>query len=258
MVKNFFKLINNKSNLAVNPEKIRDIFEDYSKIYFKIDWNKPDSLIYFHQSIYRLFSLVNSDYQVLHGSATVTPRGKVLIFGDDGKSIGKTTCAFEVARHSKRWIADEFVLHHKGRIYANGEYPLHFKNGAKEYFKWLKKDFHYWVYPKKQGWKIINSAKLDAIVCPTLSGKNELRLLRFGAADRARRTTAFAHTAKLIDPSLDRLSIFTGKNDQELAIKDLTDLAGLLKRFKSRVPIYELQFKHSRYIIPLLKKANLY
>lgn len=244
--------------MGVTPEKIRRIFEDYAGVYSKIDWNRPDGIIFFHQSIYRLFSLVNPDYQILHGSAIVTPSGKAIVFGDDGKSIGKTTCAYEVARHSKKWIADEFVLHHKGRIYANGEYPLHFKNGAKEYFRWLKKDFHHWVYPKKEKWKIVDEAKLDAIICPVLSGKNEIRLLKFREADNARRTTAFAHMAKLIDPELDRLSIFTGKNEQELAIKDLRDLAHMLKKFKSRVPIYELQFKHSRYIIPLLKKANLY
>ena len=150
MEKKYFK----KNKLNITPDRVRQIFEDYSKIYFKIDWSNPESVIYFHQSIYRLFSLVNFDYQILHGSATVTPSGKVVVFGDDGKSIGKTTCAFEIARHSKKWIADEFILYHKGRIFANDEYPLHFKDGSKDYFKSINRKFNNWVYPRQESWKL--------------------------------------------------------------------------------------------------------
>ncbi len=244
--------------LRVTSQKIKQIFEDYTKIFSKIDWNNPESIIVFHQSIYRLFALANSDFKILHGSATVTPRGLSIIFGDDGRSMGKTTCAYEVARHSKKWISDEFVLYNKGRIFANGEYPLHFKEGSRNYFKFLNRKFTNWIYPKKEKWEIINDVVLDVIVCPVLSGKNTIKRLNQVDADRARRTTAYAHLAKLIYPSLDRLSIFTGNNDQGPTIKALGGIADSLNKFNEKIPIYELQFKNFHYIIPLLKKANLY
>ena len=151
--------------IRITPQKVRQIFEDYTRFFSKIDWNNSDSLIIFHQSIYRLFALANSDFQILHGSATVTPRGLNIVFGDDGKSIGKTTCACEVARHSKKWIADEFVLYYKGRIFANGEYPLHFKDGSKNYFKFLNRKFNNWIYPKKEKWEIAGGCRESKAFC---------------------------------------------------------------------------------------------
>lgn len=244
--------------LNISPKKVKQIFEDYSRIFPEIDWDDPEAIIAFHQSIYRLFSLVNSEFKILHGSATITPRGKVIVFGDSGKSIGKTTCAHEIARHSKKWIADEFVLYFKGKIYANGEYPLHFKEGSKVYFKDIKKKFTNWIYPKKQRWSIIDDVCLSAIVCPQLGDTAYIRQLIGKEAAFAKKNTAYAHLAKLLYPSLDRFSVFTRENSQEAVVKDLASLTHSFGEFKERIPIYEMRISKTADIIPLLKKVKLY
>lgn len=243
--------------MKIESNQVKSIFESYTKAFAKLDWSNPESQILLHQAIYRIFALVNKDFFIMHASATVTPKGLTIAFGDDGKSVGKTTCAFEVARQSGKFIADEFLLYRRGIVFANGEYPIHFKEGAREFFEYMGRDFTNWIYPSKE-FEIVDDSSLDAIVCPVLAKTNKIVKLSGEAADKARRITACAHIAKLLHPELDRVSIFTGSNEQGACVKDISEMAGDLPEFVRETPIYEMRYKSFRDVIPLLKEVNLY
>src|SRR3989344_1480195 len=53
---------------------------------------------------------IEDDIFLLHGSAAISNNGRTVLFGDSGRSIGKTLSSMELARLSSQYIADEFVF----------------------------------------------------------------------------------------------------------------------------------------------------
>lgn len=228
-----------------------EIFEKYSEVLNQTDLGDKSNIMLIHQAIYRIFALGNNDWRVLHGSA-VSVNGRGILFGDSGKSIGKTTQSLALYTGKKaEFIADEFVLYKDGYMYVNEYYPVHSKPASKSLVESFM-DYEEYFTPER--WAK-SPVPLKAIVCPKPSGVNRLTRLYGENASRALKCTAYSHLAKLHHPECDRYSIFTGSNSKD--VKDTTDLVNGYPEFDN-IPIYELEIKKPTDIVAILKRNGIF
>jgi len=241
--------------------QVCDIFENYSQALSSIDLGNTDNLILIHQALYRIFALANKEWFVLHGSG-VAVDGKGIVFGDDGKSVGKTTQSLQLYKELKdrggnvKYVADEFVLYKNGYIYPNKYCPIHNKPSSEEYVKRLFGEYReFLTLPEKEF--VDNPVPLHAIVCPTPSGITKLTKLYGENRENALRCTAYSHLVKLHNPTCDRYSLFTGKRESR-KIKDVREFVKSYPIPKEKVSVYELQIEDPKFLLPILMRYKVF
>src|SRR3990167_5926664 len=157
------------------------------------------------------------DRFLLHGSAAISNNGRTVLFGDSGRSIGKTLSSMELARLSSQYIADEFVFFdiNSFEIFSDDNIPIHARQKtvdhfAKEHGMVITNEF----FDKQElGWKFIKKEGLDLIVYVNFSeGKEGLEELSTDIAAKYAMVTLSAHLEKMLNPSLDRFQFDSQKD----------------------------------------------
>ncbi|OGN12180.1 MAG: hypothetical protein A3B91_00660 [Candidatus Yanofskybacteria bacterium RIFCSPHIGHO2_02_FULL_41_29] len=160
---------------------------------------------------------IEDDIFLLHGSAAISNNGRTVLFGDSGRSIGKTLSSMELARLSSQYIADEFVFFdiNSFEIFSDDNIPIHARQKtvdhfAKEHGMVITNEF----FDKQElGWKFIKKAGLDLIVYVNFSeGKEGLEELSTDIAAKYAMVTLSAHLEKMLNPSLDRFQFDSQKD----------------------------------------------
>lgn len=239
-----------------------DILLNYSKVFRKRLARSTDRLLLFgiYQTLYRLFAAGNLQYSVLHASAAVSPNGSCVVFGDDGaKAKGKTFCALELAIASGKFISDEYVLlrNRDNHIFGNGHIPINLKGETKDHFK-AHHDLQLTTKPAvfaNDHFTIIPEAEVNFVIIPYLETKRtELSLPTKNVQAELYRATAFGHLAKLLNPTLDRVSILTGE-DTDKGV----DMRNALEKFDNvepPFPVYTARLKNPCDINELVKEIE--
>jgi hypothetical protein len=244
---------------------IPEVIEQYTQYILTLNTPEKTDLITLHQAIYRLFAFEREDWAVLHASGVVVDKKSVL-FADDGISVGKTTQTLYLykrmlaAGRCAKLIGDEFILYKNGYLYANRYYPIHNKPSAKGLIENLFGKFIEYYLPQVNEY-IEKPVKLESIVCPHLNCPTSYlqEVTDPLAFQEILKATFFAHEAKLVNPALDRYSIFTNSREDGVSIKDVREYTRL-KRNLSVAPnirVYVLHLNTIEDLVPILKKADI-
>ena len=198
-----------------------------------------------YQMLYRSIAFDSPIYTVLHGS-TVIYKGRAILFGDGVNCRGKTTTALALA---EAMVIDEYSLYNSatGVVYGNRNLAISIRDGEKYGFKG-----HVFKLPEEIGLEV-TSAKLDMIICPKPSDRDELvEEKNIMVKLHKLAVTATAHQLKFKDNDLDRGN---GKEDRTDNLPELIDdihgysvPEGLLS-----LPYYDAYLTKPENIINLLK-----
>lgn len=222
------------------------------------------------QVIFRFAHFVAQDkpFLLLHGSTVLWEDGKSIVFGDNGKNIGKTTAMVSVALKTKKFISDEFSFYdvEKNKIIGYDFLPIHLRKENIEIFNSQ--------YKLNLGDKeLINSSEinienvdennLSMVVYPEYSETKEPQVRKLLATESLEnlQVLSFSHLAKLINPQMDRMSWLNQKDDGEVI--DLTSLCKSLatdrKNFTTqilqKVSSYSIIYNNPSQIYDLVEKA---
>lgn len=244
---------------------IPDIFEHYTQYILSPDTKDRMDIITLHQALYRLFAFDRNDWAVLHASGLAIDN-KSILFGDDGTSVGKTTQTLYLYKKLKasnkypKLIGDEFILHKDGYLFANKFYPIHNKPSSRNLMESIFGKYTEYYLPRVEEY-IASPVKLQYLICPHIGCDKSYieRITQPEEIDTILKATFYAHEAKLLNPALDRYSIFTKSKEDGNAVRDVRVTTGSKAPVKvnSNVCIYKLFLRDIDDLIPVLESERI-
>lgn len=217
--------------------------------------NNPFVKIGLLQALFRFanFCTQNKPYLLLHGSAASINNNKSILFGDNGKNLGKTSAAVELGLLSKKFIIDEFSFYdvEKNQILGYKWAPIHLRKDLIKHLN-LKHKFNFeteecLVTPSKLGFKLPKENQLSMIIYPDYqpTKKAKLKHLTKQEARKEVKILSASHMVKFLNPQFDRMSWI--RQD------DFSD-----KTFNIREHCYQVAKKNAPYLEQINQKINSY
>lgn len=242
--------MNNKENY---PKILEQIIGAYNKLYRQID---NITFVSIAQSILRSFDALNSDFHVLHASASIDKNGRCIIFGDDGSVCrGKTFSSLLLSTESGQYVSDEYVVINKqtAEIYGNGNIPINLKGETAKFFK-NKLNFEFKdnkVIFAKDYFKIIEKVKSEIIIIPFFEqDENEIDEVSGVEKEYLLKATFFGHNAKYLNPNFDRLSIL--RNTDLNTPVDMKSVLNAYENVNMDFKVYKMHVKDFKEITNLI------
>ncbi|MDO8495986.1 MAG: hypothetical protein Q7S43_00845 [bacterium] len=151
---------------------------------------------------------------LLHGSAALSGNGKAILFGDNGRSIGKTLSSMELAYQSRQYIGDEFIFldTNSFEIFSDDGIPIHARPEVREHFTKKHGTTIAGEFFSKQelGWQFAKRRELGAMVYVNFSEDEErCTELSQDVAKEYAMITLCAHLQKMFNPELDRFQFIS-------------------------------------------------
>ena len=218
------------------------------------------------------FCTLSSPYLLLHGSTAIFSRDKAIVFGDDGKNIGKTTSALQLGLKSKKFIADEFSFYDvkNNSILGFKNLPIHLRGNSIEHFN---HKYHFSSGKEKDcllkmstfGLKLARDNQLSMIIYPHYQkrGRPKVTLLSPKLSFKNLEILTTSHLVKLMHPKFDGVSWLQQSNTlQHLNIYNychqLTPkIIGFIEQIQQRVSSYKIIVNNYQQINELIKEAVL-
>lgn len=205
----------------------------------------------------------------MHGSAAIWENKRAIIFGDDGRNIGKTIASVLVGKKSGKFISDEFSFYDvkDNKILSLDFLPVHLRG---IYIRYLNKVFqknfktdNLLIQMQNLGMEFCPENQLSMIIYPYFSKSKSPAIIKLSKKEAIRSldVLAMSHMVKFLKPKFDRVSWL--KNSDSLAIQDISaessKLAFQIKPFLAhvlqKVASYKIIFNKPEQIIKLVSKA---
>jgi hypothetical protein len=238
----------------------------------------PFNLIGITQALFRFAAihLAQRGIFLLHGSTAVLD-GKVICFGDDGRSTAKTLGSLETALDSKLYIADEFCFFNSQNreVFGYRFIPIHIRPIVEEHLerqhrlsilKSQHKQTSAGKFIEQDNLFSTTSGKLAALAYIHFSEENHRsQKLSAQEAIKAFSFCITSHVTKLLYPKLDRMqfSSMTDTSDvkvisEEIVNEILNKIANssgeVIQRIIKQIPSYRLSISQPCQITALLRK----
>lgn len=224
------------------------------------------------QILFRFANFVTffEPYLLLHGSTAIWNNNKSIIFGDNGKNIGKTLSAIEVALRSREFVVDEFSFYdvENNSIWGANFLPIHIRNFYTDYLN-KKYKIHLMsansqlLRPSCLGVNIIPKNQLSMIIYPEYQQRRKPAVSKLSLRESLKNLEILtvSHLVKLLYPEYDRMSWI--KQSDRLQIfnirKECSKLASSIKPYLEQIcqkaSSYRIVFNQAAQIYKLVKKA---
>lgn len=230
----------------------------------------PFNVIGVSQALFRFAAihLAKIGVLLLHGSAAVW-NNKIVCFGDDGGSAGKTLGSIEVALESKQYIADEFcfVDIKNNKIFGYPFIPVHIRPIVKKHLK-DKHNFSFQAssYKETAAGDFIYSDEsfhLESGELKILSyvhfskTKNVMEKLSAEESFKSFKFCAVAHIAKLLHPELDRMQFVSMTDSIEDKIIDESTVNEIIEKIIGNKLILDAFQKFTSYKLYISKPCHI-
>ncbi len=217
--------------------------------------NSPFVKIGLLQALFRFanFCTQNKPYLLLHGSAVSIDDNRSILFGDNGKNLGKTSAAVELGLLSKKFIVDEFSFYdvEKNQILGYKWMPIHLRKDLIKHLN-LKHKFNFGieeclVTPSKLGFKLPKKNQLSMIIYPDYQPTKKAKLKRLTRQEAREdvKILSASHMVKFLNPQFDRMSWI--RQDDSPA-----------KAFNIRKRCSQIANKNASYLEQINQKINSY
>lgn len=173
-----------------------------------------------------------SGWSLLHGSAAVARDGRAVICADGSHVIGKTSLAVEVALQTGAFLGDEFLFLEPGGTLSCGLAPIHLRPGFCTHLAHehgisvaVTDAFGLLATVSQLGLSYIARAPVGCVLLFNPSDELSVTEMEPRAAMEELTIALWAHHAKFLDPSLDRVSAFHSDRLLRLSMDDLYSVA---------------------------------
>ncbi|MGC9048919.1 MAG: NUDIX domain-containing protein [Patescibacteria group bacterium] len=224
------------------------------------------------QILFRFANFVTfaKPYLLLHGSTAIWDNSKSIIFGDNGRNIGKTLSAIEIALRSRKFVVDEFSIYdvENNSIWGINFLPIHIRNFCINYLN-KKYKFHtkivdsQLIKPSDLGLDVIPENQLSMVIYPDYQKYKKPTVDRLSLKESLKNLEILAasHLVKLLYPRYDRMSWV--RQSDRLKIfnirKECSKLANPIKPYLEqicqKVSSYRIVFNQPSQIYKLVKRA---
>lgn len=176
------------------------------------------------QSFYRFIGInaVSEGYFLMHAAAAIF-HSKAVVFGDNGKAVGKTLSSIEMGLDSHQYIGDEFIFLNSNNfeIFTDKEIPIHLRPEVRAHLdeKHGLRNLNEFVSQPDLRMEHVNNLPMDALCYLNfIKDKSEERIIKLDhtASKEYALITLSAHVKKMLDPSLDRFQ-FIARSDSSNA-----------------------------------------
>ncbi len=240
------------------------------------DLSDPYVYIGLVQAITRFISLhsIKKGILLAHGSVASID-GNGILFGDDGASVGKTLSSLVLGLNSGEYVVDEFPFYDvtTGKSFGIGKIPIHIRSEVKETLEKgkLLSEIHssnlaevdagYFKFNLEK-MKIIGEIKTPIFCFVYFGDTNKIIELIDAEKVEALSYCFTAHTAKLLNPNLDRMSFIDrvdSSNFKEFDIAErdriirMLDMKDLIENASKSIKCYKLIVKDPLNIYDLVK-----
>lgn len=216
------------------------------------------------------FVTITKPYLLLHGSTAIWDDNKSIIFGDNGRNIGKTLSAIEIALQSGKFVVDEFSIYDVGNnsIWGEDFLPIHIRNF---YIDFLNKKYKFSIKtinnqllrPVDLGLDIIPKNQLSMIIYPEYRKyrKPIVRCLSSEESLKNLEVLATSHLIKLLHPKYDRMSWLRRSDEPRIfdisrkCSKFAVHIKPYLEQIHQKISSYKIIFNQPSQIYKLVRKA---
>ncbi len=235
--------------------------------------NLNDSLvkIFILQTLFRFanFVTLKNPYILMHGSSAIWEDKKAIIFGDDGKNIGKTISSVLVGRKSGKFVSDEFSFYDvkNNKILSFDFLPVHLRgiyvNDLNKIFKKKFEAENLLLPMQNLNLEFCPKNKLSMVVYPYFSKNKSPAIIKLSKkeATKSLDVLAMSHMVKFLKPKFDRASWL--KQSDSLKVQSVSaessKLASSIKPFLAQVlqkiSSYKIIFNKPEQIVKLVSEA---
>jgi 8-oxo-dGTP pyrophosphatase MutT (NUDIX family) len=233
--------------------------------------NDPLVKIFILQMLFRLanFVTLKNPYILMHGSSAIWEDKKAIIFGDDGKNIGKTISSVLIGQKSGKFVSDEFSFYDvkNNKILSFDFLPVHLRefyvNDLNKIFKKKFKAKNLLMQAQDLGLEFCPENQLSMIIYPYFSKNKSPKIIKLSKKEAAKSldVLAMSHMVKFLKPKFDRASWL--KNSDLLKVQNISaesaKLASQTKPFLAqvlqKVASYKIIFNKPEQIVKLVSKA---
>jgi len=215
------------------------------------------------------FCVQDKPYLLLHGSTASIEGNKSILFGDNGKNLGKTSAAVEIGLLSKKFVVDEFSFYdvENNQIFGYSWVPIHIREHLINHLN-SKYNFNFkpqtcLIKPSSLGFKLPKENQLSMIVYPNYRPTTKVKvkyLSRKKTYDNLE-ILSTSQLVKLLHPSFDRMNWFSRSDKdkifdiREFCHQTAKKVKPYIDQVNQKVSSYEIIYNNLYQVSNLVKEA---
>jgi len=223
------------------------------------------------QGLFRFANFCTQDkpYLLLHGSTVAMDDNKSILFGDNGRNLGKTSVAVEFGLLSRKFIIDEFSFYdvENNQVFGYKWAPIHLREQLVKHLN-SKHNFNFktkvcLVKPSKLGFELPEENQLSMIIYPDYQPNKKARI-KYLSKKKAYKNLEILSTSQLVKflhPHFDRMSWFNQSDvDKIFDIREFCHrmakkFSFYIEQVNQKVSSYEVAYNSLCQIPNLVKGA---